>query len=80
MNIFGDREWDELLERDKQSSEWEVAVQTAVAKQMKKLKFCSIVLADHKRTYNTLKYIFSIHIEKDQENSIDEPIKLLLQA
>ena len=55
------------LEWDKQSSEWEVAVQIAVAKQMKRLKYCSIVLADHKRTYNNWKgenAIFSLHIEK----------------
>ena len=57
-----DREGDELfilMERDKQSSEWEgavpIEVAKQVAKQMKKLKYCSTVLADHTRTYNTMK-------------------------
>ena len=55
------------------SSEWEVAVQIAVAKQMKRLKYCSIVLADHKRTYNTLKgekIPYFHYTENVQENSI----------
>ena len=50
------------------------------AKQMKKLKYCSLVLADHKRTYTTLKrgkyHIFSTH----RKSSGDEPVNFVLQA
>ena len=46
---------------------------------MKTLKYCSIVLADHK-THNTMKSEKIPYFHYTEKILIDEPIELLLQA